>query len=96
MKPVLPKLQEFGEDRDEQVDRVGGSSVVSQRAKRGRVKKSTVVTTLLVASRLVILEKRRISVRGHKNVILSFFVAILSTQVLAAQQPIRGSCNFLR
>ena len=39
MKPVLPKLQEFGEDRDEQVDRVGGGSVGSQRAKRGRVKR---------------------------------------------------------
>ena len=34
MKPVLPKLKEFGEDLDDQVDR---TAVSSQRTKRARV-----------------------------------------------------------
>ena len=44
MKPVLPKLQEFGEDGDEQADR--GNTVSSQRTKRGRVKKTVVATEI--------------------------------------------------
>lgn len=38
MKPVLPKLQEFGEDGDEQIERVGANLISSQRAKRSRVR----------------------------------------------------------
>ena len=46
MKPVLPKLQEFGEDGDEQADR--GNAVSSQRTKRGRVNKTVVATEIVL------------------------------------------------
>ena len=90
MKPVLPKLQEFGEDGDEQAERVGANTVSSQRAKRSRVRKPIVVAIEIV---LLVSQDEPTCYVGYYLLILLYSLAI---QSYLTEQPARcGSWKFL-